>query len=51
MSRLAITDPSTVLVYEDSDQGIEAALATGTDVVDVRDYVADRSTPSSRSIR
>lgn len=36
MERLGVTDPSTVLVYEDSDQGIEAALAAGAHVVDVR---------------
>ena len=36
MRRLGVTDPATVLVYEDSDQGIEAALAAGTDVIDVR---------------
>lgn len=36
MKRLGVTDPATVLVYEDSDQGIEAALAAGASVVDVR---------------
>lgn len=36
MRRLGVDDPSIVLVYEDSDQGIEAALAAGADVVDVR---------------
>ncbi len=35
MRRLGI-DAGEVLVYEDSDQGIEAALAAGADVVDVR---------------
>lgn len=33
-------EPSRALAFEDSDQGIAAALAAGIDVVDVR-YVAD----------
>ena len=40
MRRLGITDPTTVLIYEDSDQGIAAATAAGADVVDVRPLLA-----------
>jgi HAD superfamily hydrolase (TIGR01509 family) len=40
MSRLGNTDADEVLAYEDSDQGIEAALSARIDVVDVRDVVA-----------
>lgn len=40
MSRLGITDADEVLAYEDSDQGIEAALSARMDVVDVREVVA-----------
>lgn len=35
------SSPDEVLVYEDSDQGIEAALAAGADVIDVRGLAAD----------
>lgn len=40
MSRLGITDAGEILAYEDSDQGIEAALSARMDVVDVRGVVA-----------
>lgn len=43
MRRLNVDDPSTVLVYEDSDQGIEAALAAGADAVDVRPLLVHES--------
>jgi len=44
MERLGVTDASAVLVYEDSDQGIEAALAAGAHVVDVRPLLASSPT-------
>jgi HAD superfamily hydrolase (TIGR01509 family) len=37
MSRLGV-DASEVLVYEDSDQGVEAAIAAGASVIDVRNF-------------
>ncbi len=38
MQRLSV-EPEQALVYEDSEQGIEAALAAGIDVIDVRQIV------------
>lgn len=50
MSRLGIDEPSTVLVFEDSDQGIDAAAAAGTDVVDVRALVTGSTSMISRQL-
>lgn len=50
MSRLGVTAASTVLVFEDSDQGIEAAIAAGTDVVDVRALATGSTSTTSRHV-
>lgn len=50
MSRLGIAAASTVLVFEDSDQGIDAALAVGADVVDVRALATGSTSTTSRHV-
>lgn len=38
--RLAVA-PETCLVYEDSDQGLQAAVEAGMDAIDVRQFRAE----------
>jgi HAD superfamily hydrolase (TIGR01509 family) len=42
-AELLAAHPSRCTVYEDSDEGIEAALAAGMTVIDVRPYTGPRS--------
>ncbi len=39
-SSLLRVDPSRCLVFEDSDEGIEAAMVAGCSVIDVRNYAS-----------